>query len=517
MRVSKYALGMALWSAMTAGQSTAQQYQTLGLQQPASVQPASYDANNFDYYAEAESNAAAETNAADAAERLDSAAGGCCPSSCGSCGNGCGSCGNGCCNGCGGCGCGNGCCCGAGGAAAILGPPPADPNRLFGNFKPLGTNFYGWMASGYAWNFDDPADRFNGPVTWPDRSNEFQLNEMYMVAERPTNTDGYGFDLGYRVDALYGTNSRFNTSAGLEDRINKEHSFYGLALPNLYAEAALNNMKVKLGHFTSPVGYFAVGTYNNFFNVLPYTFQYGEPFTHTGFLATQKISDNLSLSGGMTRGWDNSGSFNPHLGVIGLVTVTGPAKGVWNYFTSWSQEPNFGAPRLGGEPAFSPRFLQTLVWQKALSENLTYVFQSDFGMQSRALADGRIAHWYGVNQYMYWTRSADSKVQWGINGEWFRDEDGYRVGGFLPNFPNNTNGGPTETRGLPTNRSGYAGNFYRVMMGPRWAVTKNLLIRPSLVFDWFDGEVRNADGLRPYDDGSDNNQQMLATDAVLVF
>lgn len=510
MRVSKYALGMALLGALASGRADAQQFQTLGLKQPASVQEVAYEASNYDYYSEAETNAANETNALAAAERLDSAAGNCC-NSCGNgcCGNGCGSC----CNGCGGCGC----CGGAGGDAAILGPPPADPKRLFGNFKPLGTNFYGWMASGYAWNFDDPADRFNGPVTWPDRSNEFQLNEMYMVAERPTNTDGYGFDMGYRVDALYGTNSRFNTSAGLEDRINKEHSFYGLALPNLYTEVALNNTKVKVGHFTSPVGNFAVGTYNNFFNVLPYTFQYGEPFTHTGFLATQKINDNVSLSGGMTRGWDNSGHFNPHLGVIGLLTVTGPSKGVWNYFTSWSQEPNFNGVQANGAPQFSPRFLQTLVYQKALSENLTYVFQSDFGMQSRALADGRIAHWYGVNQYMYYTSSADSKVQWGINGEWFRDEDGYRVGGFLPNFTNNTNGGPTATRGLPLNRSGYAGNFYRVMIGPRYAMTKNLLIRPSLVFDWFDGEARNAGGLRPYDDGSDNNQQMLATDAVLVF
>lgn len=512
MRVSKYALGMALLSALAGGRATAQQFQTLGLSQPASVTQTAYDANNYDYYSEAETNAASsETNAAEAAERLDSAAGSCC-NSCGNCcGNGC----NGCCsNGC----CGNGCCCGAAaGGATLLGPPPADPNRLFGNFKPLGTNFYGWMAAGYAWNFDDPADRFNGPVTWPDRSNEFQLNEMYMVAERPTNTDGYGFDMGYRVDALYGTNSRFNTSAGLEDRINKSDSFYGLALPNMYAEVALNKLKVKVGHYTCPVGYFGVGTYNNFFNVLPYTFQYGEPFTHTGFLAIYPLSERLTLHSGMTRGWDNSGSFNPSLGVINMLVYTSEKKQTVSFFTHWSQEPNLGAPRAGGEPAFSPRYIQSAVYQQPLGEHMSYVIQSDFGMQARALADGRIAHWYGVNQYLYYTKSADSKVQWGINGEWFRDEDGFRVGGFLPNFPNNTNGGPTETRGLPTNRSGYAGNFYRVMVGPRLAVTKNLLIRPSLVFDWFDGEARNAGGLRPFDDGSDNNQQMLATDAVIVF
>ena len=86
-------------------------------------------------------------------------------------------------------------------------------------------------------------------------------------------------------------------------------------IPQLYGEVAYNDLTVKVGRFYSPVGYYVVGTANNFFPVLPYTFQYGEPFTHTGMFGTYKFSDALTLGGGITHGWDNSDNTgNPHAG-----------------------------------------------------------------------------------------------------------------------------------------------------------------------------------------------------------
>ena len=102
----------------------------------------------------------------------------------------------------------------------------------------------------------------------------------------------------------------------------------------------------------------------------------------------------------------------------------------------------------------------------------------------------------------------------GGNFEWFRDEEGFRVGGFLPN----TFAVPgSQVRGLSTARSGYRGNFFQITLGPKWTPTKNVLIRPNLRFDWFDGEIDNAGGLKPFDDGLKNAQTIFATDFSILF
>jgi hypothetical protein len=431
-----------------------------------------------------------------------------------------------------------------GGAAAPAADGPVDcysetyePVRLFGRTpfeKKWGIQSIGWIASSYTQNFDSPTDRFNGPVTWTDRSNDWQLNELYSIVKRDPMNDGEGWDWGFRVDTQYGTSSRFNTSAGFEDKFqsNIDHSFYNIAMPNATVVAQYNDLKISFGRYLSPVGFYAIGTYNNFFNTLPYTFQYGEPFTHTGFLAQYQATDDLNLGAGLTRGWDNTGSFNPGAGYIGTVVRNNLAKE--GDSISWvpvfsSAEPvtysDNGLPIIAGPagslsnpagvpnnpPAFRPRYLQTLVYSRPIGEKLTYIIQSDFGIQANAWQDGSAAHWYGVNQYLYY--KVNNCWSWGINGEWFRDDTGYRVGGFLPNYYQAYYG--SRIRGLPTNRSNYRGNFYQVTVGPRWTPNPNLVIRPNLRFDFFDGVA--GTGFLPYADGTKSNQGILGTDVVLVY
>jgi len=373
-----------------------------------------------------------------------------------------------------------------------------------------GIRIYGNMAQSFTFNFDSPADRWNGPVTWTDRSNDYQMNQLWVGAEKATDASEKNWDLGGKVDVMWGTNHRFNTAWGLEDNWNNGNAFYGLAMPNLYAEVAHCDWKVKIGHFASPVGYFGIDTTQNIFNTLPYTYQYGEPFTHTGILATKTINEKLSLGGGITRGWDNfagdptNSGASPNLGVIGTATYTAENGGSIAYVNMWSNEVN----QLGAGN-FSSRYLQTLTLSRPITDNLTYVLQTDFGTQDAALASGRSAQWYGLNQYLLYKQS--DCVTWAANFEWFRDEDAFRVGGFLP-----TLGGGSTVRGLPLARYGYQGNFFQVTMGPKWSPYKNLFVRPNVRFDWFDG-TSPAANLRPYDDGNKNQQVIFGTDVVWTF
>jgi hypothetical protein len=37
----------------------------------------------------------------------------------------------------------------------------------------------GWLAQSYVWNPYRPVDRFNGPATWNDRANDYQMKELF--------------------------------------------------------------------------------------------------------------------------------------------------------------------------------------------------------------------------------------------------------------------------------------------------------------------------------------------------
>jgi len=379
-------------------------------------------------------------------------------------------------------------------------------------FTDAGFKLGGSAAQSFTFNFDSPNDKFNGPVTWTDRSNEYQFNQGQIYLERATSTDECkDWDLGGRGEIIAGTNARFNTAAGLEDQINRQQSFYGISIPQLYLELAYKNFKVKAGHFYSPVGYFTVDTSLNFFNTLPYTYQYGEPFTHTGVLGTFTVDDHLSIGGGVIRGWDAFDRSNlnttPNAGAIGTTTYTFDDKSSVAYVGVWSNELAQG----GAPDPYSSRYLQTFVYTKPFNDCLSYVFQSDFGNQVNAIAGtGHAARWYGINQYLFY--KTHEKLTWGANFEWFRDEEGFRVGGFLP-----SGGADQRFRGLSTDRSGYQGNFYQVTVGPKWNPTPNMIVRPNLRYDWFQGDALNAGGLRPYDDGKKNDQLIFGTDVVFTF
>jgi hypothetical protein len=382
-----------------------------------------------------------------------------------------------------------------------------------------GINVAGWLAlNPFTWNTSNPADRFNGPVTFTDRSNDFQFNQAYIYVEKATDTGGCGWDWGYRADLMAGTDYRFTTAAGLEThgyyqfpKVSTQR-FYGYAFPQFYVEGAYNDLKVKAGHFYAPVGYEVVTAPGNFFPNLPYTFQYGEPFTFTGVLATWQATEDVSIIGGITHGWDNfDNSGNPHAGYIVGYTENfqdgASFAGTWNI----GPEPNtFNALNQGA--TFSNRFLQTLVYSRPLvniNERLTYVAQSDFGYQNDVFGAGTTdAYWYGLNQYLFYTVS--DCMSYGVRAEWFRDQDGARVGGFLGTTPDGS------TRGLSTTRFGYAGSFYEVTFGANYKYSANTEIRPYVRFDWFSGSSP-APTLRPFDGGNGNSQTLLGFDVIMLF
>jgi Putative beta-barrel porin-2, OmpL-like. bbp2 len=477
MKISRTAMAAAVACLLAGAEASAQQAGSIGLRQPTSARQTSYEGGGY-YYADEEA-AESPSDAPEAPSAAD--AGGGDASVGGSC-NSCGTCDT---------------CCG-----------DDEQWRLFDScaLDRAGVTMGGWINSGFTWNPDSPADRFNGPVTFNDRSNEFQLNQLYLYAERAVDTGGCGSDLGGRIDVLYGTDWRFTPALGLETNNdgtmdwNQTQRFYGVAIPQMYATLGYNDLTVKIGHFYTIIGYEVVTAPDGFFYSHAYTHQYGEPFTHTGALAQYALNDNVSVSAGLHRGWDQWEDANNSIGGLGGVTWTSDDAATSVAFAVCiSHEP--GAAGQIEET----RYVHSLVASRQLYENLKYVFESDVGHQQNALAGGQDAEWYGINQYLFY----DINNCWalGTRGEWFRDDDGFRVAGI------GSLGG--EFAGRDFSGSGFVGDFYEIATGLNYKPNANVIVRGELRWDWFDREVDNQ--RYPFDDQRDGSQFLLGTDLIVRF
>ena len=87
--------------------------------------------------------------------------------------------------------------------------------------------------------------------------------------------------------------------------------------------------------------------------------------------------------------------------------------------------------------------------------------------------------------------------------EYFRDDDGVRVGGVRP-------GNPLQF--------GHAGNFWALAAGLNWTPHANFIIRPEVRYDWYDGI--NLTGNDPFDTDNppgDDEQLLAAMDVIFLW
>ena len=400
----------------------------------------------------------------------------------------------------------------------------AVPNRYLETefMKERGIATYGWVNAGIgANNWGSP---WNGPITFNDRNWQGQMNQLYLVNEKVLDTEDGGMDWGGRVDLLYGTDYVYTTARGLDGNLLNQtvpgqpswgNRYYGLAIPQLYAEAGYNNHAVKVGHFYTIIGYEVVPAVGNFFYTHAYTMQYGEPFTHTGILDTWKANDQMTVYAGITNGWDNysdpinsipianSGypGANSNAAFLGGVSFKNSDETQALTITTSSGN----EPILGGGPNFASnlvgnRSVISTVYTNELNDKWTYVFQNDNGWQFNAgsyalpLASGAgqagTAQWYGINQYMFYNIS--ETLVGGMRLEWFRDNNGYRVVSGQRNFVAGLPAGPGNWQ------TGYQGNFWQATWGLNWKPNRNFIVRPEVRYDWYSPDGYGSKAPLPY-------------------
>ncbi|MBL9081636.1 MAG: porin [Planctomycetales bacterium] len=383
---------------------------------------------------------------------------------CGACDNGCNSCNSGCNEGMFGFG--------------LLGTQPlGDPWKL----KDLcGFDYGGWVQVG-GQDLNDGAFTGNGRLQNQDEAGNVHLNQLYAYVAKVAD-GSCGFDWGFRFDSMYGVDgnegqSFGNINPGHWDYANGfggpapdpvDHGPYEIALPQAYFEVAMGDLSTKFGHFYTPIGYEVVTSPNNFFLSRQLTFYNSEPFTHTGVLSTYKISDNLSVLGGWTQGWDTGFySFNSGSNVVYGFTSTLTD----NITFAWAGAAgNFGWRGDG--------YISSGIGTVKLTDKLTVVGQMDIldtnfgtGNTSTFQTTGITNNSVGAIGYMFYQLT--DRVAIGSRTEWYK-ADGISY--------------QTYTTGLNVK------------------LTPNLILRP---------EVRKNDS-----NGDNNdlfNRTIVGADAILTF
>ncbi len=335
----------------------------------------------------------------------------------------------------------------------------------------LGIRFGGWVDHGISVVANNPADGYNGVLPFNDRYGEYQMNQLWMYMERATDTSDGGWDLGGRVDFLFGTDARFTKSVdGLEANWDQRERFYQAALPQFYFDVAYNKLTLRMGKFWTLIGYEVVPAVGNFFYSHAYTHQYCEPYTHLGMLLIYKLNEHWTFTNGLHRGndqFDDTDGLNA-VDYLGGITWTGLDGRVSISFAISATEQG-------------PDIQQTVysligTWQ--VTERLKYVIEHDNSQMTGVVG----AQGYGLNQYFLY-RLNDAWAA-GMRVEWFRDDDGTRV---IPIGDGNRNIGP------------YVGDFYEITLGLNWTPHPNIRVRPEVRWDWFEPDVPG--GIGPYDAG----------------
>ena len=370
-----------------------------------------------------------------------------------------------------------------------------EPFSLLGEFA--GFQLGGWAQLGY---HSQELPLFNS------RKYDYQLHQAWLYAEKAVD-GSEGFDLGGRVDYLYGTDSQDTQAFGIDnnhwDNQWDNGPDYGHALPQVYAEAAYGDWSVKAGHFYTIIGYEVVAAPDNFFYSHAYTMYNSEPFTHTGALFTYSMNEHIDVFGGYVMGWDSGFEDNGDAFLGGSSVDWTDDLNVTSTIVAGRFADNSGGDERG--------VMTSTVASLQLTEPLSYVLQIDY-LDTEDANDDTVRETFDINQYVF--REINDKLSVGMRVEWWnvdadstglRGDEAVNTFGFEP---------------------GEDFDVYAVTLGANIRPHANVIFRPEIRWDFLYGDedtlaasnlLGGAAGSTSFLDSGDDEQTTFAIDSIILF
>lgn len=393
--------------------------------------------------------------------------------------------------------------------------------------------FDGWLQHGVSLNGRERTT--NEPLRFTDQGNEYAFNQLYLTFGRSINRKRDRIDFGFRGDILFGSDYFWTSALGLETRTHTTTTFgkfttldprtadgrwnvgsgsrgdgdldrirYGLSLPQFYGELFLpfaSGLTIKAGHFYSEFGLESVMAPQNQFYSHSYSFMYGSPLTITGGTLTQKLGKRLSVTAGITRGWDiwdnPLNDFSFLLGTTWKYAETGTELS-WMLHSGRNTEiVGHNEARTGYVLAWKQQFSQGL--RLGLEHTLGYEKDGSFYRATLGAPEYRDSQWASIASVI--DARITPRLSAGFRGEWFCDDAYGRIPGLTPLSPTDTISGA---------------NYYAITAGVRWQPHRIVTVRPEIRYDWSDIRKTTATETHGVFNGR-NDQLTTSLDMILRF
>ena len=162
------------------------------------------------------------------------------------------------------------------------------------------TDFRGWLATSYFYNFNDPRNPSaggNGPFSNPFHPdhNSFQFDEAWFVIDRPATQAS---PAGFHVEIVYGATSSVMQGGSAH-----------LSGDDLWIRAANVSYRtpwgptLTAGKFATSIGYEVAGAPNNVNITRGFTYHLFQPISHTGVTLSQSFDNGATYSLGVVNGF----------------------------------------------------------------------------------------------------------------------------------------------------------------------------------------------------------------------
>ena len=405
--------------------------------------------------------------------------------------------------------------------AAAPAPPGAPPPGFWID----GIHLSAQIEAGITGNFDGPKQNFGQLFT--DKPNTVLLNQILLTANKPLDPKATGFDWGFKLQGMYGSDARYTHFLGEFDWVNPyDRNQFDIVEANLLFHLPVlfdGGVDVKAGQYSTPLGFETIDPSTNPFYSHSYIFNFGLPLKHTGILTTSHVNPMLDVYLGVDTGantsFGSSGEDNSavaFLGGINLTLMGGNLTALALTHIGPENSSRALSPFGYNADGYYRYYNDIVITYKAtsaltLTTELNWV-RDDFG---NGLLTGKPApaNAFGIAQYASYTLT-DTLT---LNGraEVYRDDNNFFVAGFA-----NNNGLDQFQKGFPTplvSGAKHATTYGELTLGVTYKpaglppVISGLLIRPEIRWD------TDLGGASAYNGGTANSSFTVASDVVLTF
>jgi hypothetical protein len=372
------------------------------------------------------------------------------------------------------------------------------------------------IEAGILANPANPADGQNFGQLYSDHANSVMLNQILMTLQRPLDPNAAGYDFGFMLQGLYGSDARYNHVLGFDDYLLNGRN--QLVPMGIYILAHLpwltvGGVDLKVGLTGGAMGYDSIDPSMRPFYTYGYISNYLVPFLHVGGIATWHVSDILDLYTGIDCGSQTSFGANDNnslpAGYFGF-GLKNLLDGKLNLLAM---------SRLGPEDSL-------LVFPNANSlmtswNDVTVTYRHDdkwtISGEANFFYEGGIDNTaYGVAAYL--TYAYSDQISFNARAEVVRDNAGSIVGNFIgaDSYTNSIRGLPFGFIPAPAPTT-YGEITLNVSFLPKidWTQldlpVKTLELRPEIRYD------RSLNGTYAFNAGQDQGAFMFGGDIILGF